>query len=289
MIHDKQIVSLLKLLDDDSPAIRDRVWEKLQANLIAWEPTIRAHLDGLPAPVRKRVQDGLSDQAQRGFRSAWLQWRTLPDEMTKLETAMSALSWHLSKVEKPVTGYLHPELKGLLDGLADAFLASREPRLPSSLARFLFQTLGIRGADADYYNPGNSDLVQVIGLRRGIPISLACLFMLVGHRLGLPIKGCDVPEHFLTRVVESGREIIIDCFDGGKILDGDRLVQLERKYAPDFKRLLHAEMPAEAVVARVLRNLINAFHLAGDKSASDFIWNLADDLRLHREGGLKDD
>jgi regulator of sirC expression with transglutaminase-like and TPR domain len=103
--------------------------------------------------------------------------------------------------------------------------------------------------------------------------------MLVGFRLGLEIHGCDVPEHFLTRAREGNRDIIIDCFDGGRTLDENRLGQLEKKYAPDFAQLLYLPATPEAIIARVLRNLINAYHLAGDKAASEFIWTLADDLR----------
>jgi regulator of sirC expression with transglutaminase-like and TPR domain len=106
---------------------------------------------------------------------------------------------------------------------------------------------------------------------------------LVGHRLGLEIVGCDVPEHFLTRAQERNHEVIIDCFDGGKVLDRNHLAQLELKYAPDFSRLLQTAASPEAIIARVLRNLINAFHLSGDKASSDFIWKLAEDLRADRE------
>ena len=154
---------------------------------------------------------------------------------------------------------------------------------PQALALFLFTDMGIKGAENDYYNPGNSDLVQVIETRQGIPISLACVFMLVGHRLGFRISGCDVPEHFLTRVSDDGQDIIIDCFDGGKALEPEKLAQLERKYAPEFTRLIKTEAAPEAIVARVLRNLINAYHLAGNRKASQFMWSLAEDLRGERQ------
>jgi regulator of sirC expression with transglutaminase-like and TPR domain len=155
---------------------------------------------------------------------------------------------------------------------------------PSALGRFLFETKGFKGAENDYYDPANSDLVQVIEKGKGIPISLACVFMLVGSRLGMDIAGCDVPEHFLTRAMEGGKEVIIDCFDGGRVVEADRLAQLELKYAPEFTRLLRTTADPEAIVARVLRNLINAYHLAGDKPASQYMWALAEDLRGQRDG-----
>lgn len=332
MAEDKDLVHILKLLDDESPKVRNRVWETLEANLPAWEAGIRARLDGLPSAPRRKLMDLLSGRARKGFRVNWLRWRGLPHGMEKLEAALSGLSWYLAEdrarrargagaeipdaegegdgdgipveaddfqaiVDAEADGLpegnrnvtvggspRHPALGTLLDGLARDFRLSGEPLRPTALARHLFIDKGFKGAENDYYNPGNSDLVQVIEKGQGIPISLACMFMLVGYRLGFDISGCDVPEHFLTRVHEDGRDIIIDCFDGGRILEPDRLAQLERKYAPEFSRLLKSTAQPEAIVARVLRNLINAYHLAGERQASQFMWSLAEDLRGERAG-----
>lgn len=306
MAEDRNLIHILKLLDDDSPKVRNRVWEQLEANLPAWESDIRARLPELAQAPRRRLQDLLSGRARRGFRSAWLRWRKLPGDMDKLEAALAGLSWYLAEDRAgrkrvgdgsgPVNNERrapsgpdsgppprHPGLAPLLDGLARGFRAQSRSLTASALARWLFAEQGFKGAESDYYDPGNSDLVQVIERRQGIPISLACIFMLVGHRLGLPVYGCDVPEHFLTRAPEGGRDLIIDCFDGGRVLEDERLAQLERKYAPEFGRLVRSPAEPEAIVARVLRNLINAYHLAGDRQASQFMWSLAEDLRGNRE------
>lgn len=290
MAEDKDLVHILRLLDDESPKVRARVWEKLEANLSAWEAGIRARLQEIPDPFRRKILDLLSGRARKGFRSLWIRWLGLPGDMEKLEAALSGISWYLSgdrfaedsirEEEIP----RHPALAGLLDGLAEEFRNSGEAISPSALGRFLFETKAMKGAENDYYDPGNSDLVQVIRKGKGIPISLACVFMLVGHRLGFEIAGCDVPEHFLTRANEGGRDLIIDCFDGGKVLEAERLAQLELKYAPEFSRLLRTSARPEDIVARVLRNLINAYHLAGDKPASQYMWSLAEDLRGQRDG-----
>jgi hypothetical protein len=284
MPENKDLVHILKLLDDESPKVRDRVWEKLEANLSAWEPAIRARLGDITPPLRKKVLHLLTINARSGFRGAWLGWRLLTEDMEKLEAALSGLSFYLSGLQTVGLTPRHPNLAPLLDGLAQDFRNTEAEVRPETLADFLFIEKGLRGADNDYYDPANSDLVQVIENGRGIPITLACVFMLVGYRLGLDIAGCDVPEHFLTRARHGNRDIIIDCFDGGRVLDIERLDQLEQKYAPDFSRLLRSSATPEAIVARVLRNLINAYHLTGNKTASEFMWTLADDLRLDREG-----
>ena len=306
MAEDRNLIHILKLLDDESPTVRNRVWEQLEANLPAWEPDIRARLPELAQAPRRRLEDLLSGRARRGFRTSWLRWRRLRGDMEKLEAALAGLSWYLAEDragrkrvgdgDGPVNNERrapsgrdsglpprHPALAPLLDGLAADYLADGRASTPSSLAAWLFAEERFKGAETEYYDPANSDLVQVIGKRKGIPISLACVFMLVGHRLGMAIHGCDVPEHFLTRAPEGGRELIIDCFDGGKIIEGERLGQLEQKYAPEFSRLVRTPAEPEAIVARILRNLINAYHLAGDRPASQFMWSLAEDLRGDRE------
>jgi hypothetical protein len=48
---------------------------------------------------------------------------------------------------------------------------------------------------------------------------------------------------------------------------------------------LRAPAAPEAIVARVLRNLINAYHLSGDRQASQFMFSLAEDLRGGRPEG----
>jgi hypothetical protein len=283
MASEKDLAHLLKLLDDDSPAIRDKVWNVLAANLPAWGDSLRGRMLDLPEASRKRVESLLTEKSREGFRARWVRWRDLPDENDKLEAALSGLSNWLSG--GAWSGSVDAPLGKRLDELAEEFMAGDRRRTPTALAFFLFSEKGLQGAESDYYEPRNSDLVHVLESGRGIPISLACIFILAGRRLGLDIHGCDVPEHFLTRAREEGVDLIIDCYDGGRVLGPDRLSQLERKYAPDFSKLLRARAGAEAIVARVLRNLINAYHLAGNKSASDFMWSLAEDLR----GGGRED
>ncbi|HLP40153.1 MAG TPA: transglutaminase-like domain-containing protein [Fibrobacteria bacterium] len=277
----RQIRSILRLLDDDSPKVRDRMWELVSANLPAWASTLRASAGGLASGPRRRLLDLLADSDREVIRSSWGEWRTLPGEAEKLEAALEFLSVYLARQAGEPESSLGP----ILDGLAAEYLALGSAPTPTGLARFLFVAKGLRGANTEYYDPRNSDLLNVLRTGRGIPISLACIYILVGRRLGLDIAGCDVPEHFLTRAQEGGKTVIIDCYDGGRALGRDRLVLLERKYAPDFNRLIKARASAESMVARVLRNLINAFHLAGRKDASEFMWTLAEELRGERDAG----
>jgi len=62
---------------------------------------------------------------------------------------------------------------------------------------YLFEELGFRGNEDDYYDPKNSFLNDVLDRRTGIPISLAAVYVEVARRLGWPVRGVGFPGHFL--------------------------------------------------------------------------------------------
>jgi regulator of sirC expression with transglutaminase-like and TPR domain len=83
-----------------------------------------------------------------------------------------------------------------------------------TLVEFLGHDLGFRGNEVDYYNINNSLLPEVIETRRGIPITLSLIYILVGRRAGLPVDGVGLPGHFVIRCGEA----FFDPFHGGRRL-----------------------------------------------------------------------
>ena len=86
------------------------------------------------------------------------------------------------------------------------------------LNRYFFDELGFQGNVNDYYDPRNSYLHEVLATRRGIPITLCCLYQFVARRLGLPVVGIGMPGHFLCRYQDAQGEWLIDAFHGGRLV-----------------------------------------------------------------------
>lgn len=84
------------------------------------------------------------------------------------------------------------------------------------LNRYLFHDEGFRGNQAEYYDPRNCFLNEVLDRRLGIPISLAVIYVALGDRIGLPLEGINFPGHFLVKHLDlrSAEQIIIDPFFG---------------------------------------------------------------------------
>ena len=99
-----------------------------------------------------------------------------------------------------------------------------------ALNRYLFDDLQFAGNEADYGDPRNSFLNEVIDRRTGIPITLSLVYMEVARRAGLPIEGINFPGHFLLRCragrgLVAAEDLIIDPFHRGALLSQELLAQ----------------------------------------------------------------
>lgn len=82
------------------------------------------------------------------------------------------------------------------------------------LNEFFYETLGFAANTNDFTNPGNSFLHQVLHSRRGIPISLAVLWMELAWGAGLKVDGISFPGHFYVKIYVDEGIIIQDPLTG---------------------------------------------------------------------------
>ena len=103
-----------------------------------------------------------------------------------------------------------------------------------ALNGYLFGELRFSGNEADYEDPRNSFLNEVIDRRTGIPITLSVVYMEVARRAGLLVEGVNFPGHFLLRCrsrrsLPYAEDLIIDPFHGGALLTRDLLARQSRE------------------------------------------------------------
>jgi regulator of sirC expression with transglutaminase-like and TPR domain len=154
----------------------------------------------------------------------------------------------------------------------DALAERLKRRLPADctpvhrlrmLNRYFFRELGFAGNVNDYYDPYNSCLNIVLQSRRGIPISLAVLYIELAQQVGLPARGVSFPGHFLVKLRMPEGEVIIDPFSGlslsreeleERLLPYKRQQGLTGDYDIPLGLFLQSASPRD-VIARMLRNL----------------------------------
>jgi len=132
-----------------------------------------------------------------------------------------------------------------------------------ALNQFFFRDMGFGGNVNNFYDPDNSYLNAVLRTRRGIPISLALLWMELAQGLGLKARGVNFPGHFMVKVNLPQGQVVIDPFSGQSLSREDMSERLEpykrrNGLVGDFDvpvgLYLQAAMPRD-ILARMLHNL----------------------------------
>lgn len=176
----------------------------------------------------------------------------------------------------------HPglDVQGVV-GQIDRLAGRLKARLPAdapplrrlrALNQYLFVELGFAGNLNDYYDRRNSHIHEVLASRRGIPITLALVYIEVATQIGLKAQGVGFPGHFLVKLKMPQGEVVIDPFSGRSL----SREALEERLAPYRARhglegddevplglFLQAATPRE-ILARLLRNLKEIHRTAED-------------------------
>jgi len=179
-------------------------------------------------------------------------------------------SWDLCHAALLIAEQLQPELDiQSYQHKLDEMVAGIRGRIPAEmdvptriqqLNRYFYDELGFAGDKQDYYLPDNSLLNQVIERRRGIPITLAVIYLKLAGAIELDAYGIGFPGHYLVGIHTDGDNIILDPFDQGNTLNHGQLrnmlQQLTHEHTDEIvlERNLLPAAKADSVV-RMLRNL----------------------------------
>ena len=166
---------------------------------------------------------------------------------------------------------------------ADALLVRLKRRLKldsdplktlSVLNQFFYKELGFSSNANNFYAPENSYLNEVFRTRKGIPISIAIIWLELAQALGLQAEGVSFPGHFLVKVTLPEGLIVMDPLTGNSLgLDnlGERLALFRPHMGASgdmdtpLGLFLQPALPRD-ILTRMLRNLKEIFNSQADWS-----------------------
>lgn len=222
-----------------------------------------------------------------------------------LAEASFALSAHRSRLANGPSDFA--EVARVIDELADGVTTTDEWR------HRIFVDAGFTGNGAEYHDPRNSFLPDVLSRRLGIPITLALVGQLVAVRAGLVSWGIGLPGHFLLGVAPAGstkgvwsasEARIIDPFSGGRTMSVNDVSELLASMfggRQPFHPALLTETGDERTLGRMLANLKANYARANDIQGLTAVlrmrtclsdWSLDEGrelVRLHTAGGSFDE
>jgi regulator of sirC expression with transglutaminase-like and TPR domain len=166
-------------------------------------------------------------------------------------------------------------------GEVDGLLERVRRRLPADagqlqklrmLNQFFFKDLNFGGNLNNYYDPDNSFVHALLRTRRGIPISLALVWMELAQGLGLSVRGVGFPGHFMVKVNLPMGQAVIDPMNGQSLSREELSERLEPYRRPstlieDMEAplgLFLQSAPPRDIIARMLHNLKEIYRTQED-------------------------
>lgn len=257
-----QLDALVSLLDDPDLEVKGHVRDRiisLGADIIPfleqkWETSFNPE-------VQKEIEDLVHDLQFALVKSRLEQWKNSEDR--DLLTGL----WIINTYQYPDLDFakLNAEMHQIYFEVWTSFKNDLQPydqiRIINNV---LFNTLRFSANTKNFHSPGNSMLSTVLDTKRGNPISLCSIYLLVAKKLGLPIYGVNLPNLFVLTYKSADITFYINAFNKGLIFSKQDIFNYLEHLKIDPKDSFFEPCSHLDIVLRSLRNLANAFEKLGE-------------------------
>ena len=256
-MEERKIKALLSLLDDDDIEVVSQVEKEFLAQGGSIIPYLEKEWEQNFNPiVQKRIEDLVHV----------LQFIVLEDRFSKWkktggEDLMEGL-WLICTYQYPDLEF--STIKSAMEQIYyEVWLEMKPEMVPMEQVRalnnVLFTKLKFSSNTKNFHSPANSMISQVLESKKGNPISLCVIYMMVAQKLKLPIYGVNLPSLFILTYKNDHSQFYINAFNKGLIFTKEDIDNylLQLNLAPID--IFYQPCSNIDIVARVLRNLINSF------------------------------
>lgn len=272
-MKDSEIKALVSLLEDEDNRIITQVEDKILSLGSGVIPFLEEEWEHNFNPsVQRRIEDLIHALQFVLVKERLQEWYESPDQ--NLLTGM----WIIGTYQYPDLELL--KLKQDLEQIYyDAWLEFKPDMVPFDQVRVinsvLFNKLKFAANTKNFHSPGNSMLNVVLETRKGNPITLCVIYMLVAQKLKLPVYGVNLPNLFvLTYKDEKHSQFYINAFNKGLIFSTQDIENyINELHLPPQESFFQPCSNLE-IVRRMLRNLIMSFDKIGEHAKAEEVKEL---------------
>ena len=262
-MKDNELKALISLLDDEDREVVEHVEKQIRQLGGQMIPLLETEWESSFNPdLQKRIEEIIHDLQYESVLDRIRDWKN-GGGMDLLEGL-----WIVATYQYPDLSLdkLKREIEQLYYDVWVDFKTDMHPdEQIKAMNTAFFTRLKFAPNTKHFHSPANSMINQVLESRRGNPITLCILYMLIARRLNLPVYGVNLPNLFvLTYRNASGVQFYINVFNRGLIFTRKDIDQYIDQL--NLKRLDTFYQPCTNVdiVRRILRNLTLAFEKNGD-------------------------
>jgi regulator of sirC expression with transglutaminase-like and TPR domain len=298
MLEASKIQALLSLLDDSEQEVWQAAYAALAELPYTETDTLQNYLyEAIDSPETKtRLEQCIVDIRIKHFGELILNWKNKGGE-NLLEAMVYICQFRYPDVTELE---IMEQLETLrLDAWLEFHYDLTSFEKVKILNYILFQLHGFRGDEENFLHHDNSFINKVLQNKKGNPISLSIVYMLVAQRLNIPVYGINLPRHFIMAYVEdeetnnlegfNDKQIIrseaqgeikfyINAYNGGGVFNQEQLQGILKEMDLEEKPEYMQPCSNADIVLRVIMNLYNSYSVA-KKPEADFVDRVVQKLR----------
>jgi len=263
---DKELNALVSLLDDRDQEIKEHVRDKILSLGNEIIPFLENMWEGSFHPeLQKEIEEIVHDMQLNLLKERLLNWKN-SEEKELLEGL-----WIINT-------YLYPELEfEQLNALMQQIYFNVWTSFKNELSVYdkiklinnvMFNDLKFSANTKNFHSPANSMIKTVLETKKGNPISLCAVYLLVAKKLGLPVYGVNLPNLFVLTYQSGKFKFYINAFNKGLIFTKQDINNYLDHLKLDPKPAYYEPCENIDIIKRVVRNLIFSFEKIGDLDKS---------------------
>jgi regulator of sirC expression with transglutaminase-like and TPR domain len=261
-LSEKELHALVSLLDDTDREVKTHVRDRIISLGHEVIPFLEKKWENSFNPeIQKEIEDLVHDLQYSQLKERLIDWKASPEQ--DLLTGL----WIINTYQYPDLEFdkLNADMHQIYFEVWTAF---KNDLLPYEQVRIingvLFNTLRFSANTKNFHSPGNSMLSNVLDTKKGNPISLCAIYMLVAQKLGLPIYGVNLPNLFVLTYKSADANFYINAFNKGLIFSKKDIINYLEHLKIDPLDVFFEPCSNKDIIVRTLRNLIVAFEKLGE-------------------------
>ncbi len=269
MLKESEIKALVKLLDDEDYEIVSHVEEKIKSIGTGVIPFLEKQWETSFNPfIQEKIEDLVHELQFELLKERFIEWKE-KDQKNLLNGL-----WIVST-------YLYPDLNQEdLNTKINLIYHELRKKLEEKMTPYnqikifndvFFNTFKFHANTKNFHSPTNSMINAILESKKGNPILLCSIYLLLAQKLKLPIYGVNLPNLFILTYQTEDESFYINVFNGGLIFTLEDIYDYLENLHLDKNNLFYKPCSHLDIILRVLRNLLVSFEKLGDYHKADEI------------------
>lgn len=286
-MNNSELQALISLLDDSDPV----VFSQIQSRLITLGKDVIPVLEDVwgksfDAVLQNRIENIIHKIQFETLKENLKTWQE-KDMENLLEGLILVARYQYPDLD---TGKVHDLLERLKESAVVETQMHQAPLEKTyALNRVLFDIFGFRGNTANFHSPQNSCINTVLETRKGNPLLLGSIYIIIARHAGMPVYGINLPEHFVLAYKEKSAVQLyeytypeenilfyINAFSRGNIFMKKDIDTFLQKLEMRQQKIFYQPCTNDEIIKRALRNLAFSYHKTGDVEKSQEVDQLLD-------------